>query len=193
MLPLLDPSSPARAADAVPVDLLDAESRAALDPGANLRAWIDSLVGAGQPEDALRILGRVLPKRYALAWGCECLRHSHKEMSGTDRESDRVGLALAERWLGAPSEEHRRATLDFAERGEFATPGAWIAAAAGWAEGSLAPKGYTDVAPPDSLCGEAVCAALLTAASDPATRVKQLAAHVARALVTFGAAAARST
>jgi len=51
---------------------------------------------------------------------------------------------------------------------DYGTPGAWAAAAAGWAGGSLAPPDVPVVPPPDHLTAHAVAGAVaLAAASDP--------------------------
>jgi hypothetical protein len=50
----------------------------------------------------------------------------------------------------------------------YDTPGAWTAAAAGWAGGSLAPPDVPVVPPPEHLTAHAVAGAVaLAAASDP--------------------------
>jgi hypothetical protein len=189
MLPCLDPANPTPAAALLPADWLEEATYARFAGQGNIRHWIDELLAAGEPDDALRLIARVLPRKYALAWACEVLKGLIATGSGDSFEVERAGVALAERWLKDPSETNRRAALDFAERAAFKQPGAWLAAAAGWADGSLAPAGpeFTDVAPPDSLAGEAACAAILTAGwRAPAQRAALMQAAAVRALETFG-------
>jgi hypothetical protein len=88
--------------------------------------------------------------------------------------------------LADPTEENRRAALDFAEAGEFASPGAWIAASAGWNGGSLLPRGYDAVPPPDHLPAEAAVAALRLAASSGPDYAGAIRGFVARALQISG-------
>jgi hypothetical protein len=101
---------------------------------------------------------------------------------------DRAGLALAQQWLIDPSEAHRRAALEFAEHGEFGSPGAWIAASAGWAGGSLLPRGYDTIAPPDHLPAEAAVAALRFTAARSGDYAGAINGFITRALQVYGAA-----
>ncbi|MEJ1963371.1 MAG: hypothetical protein WDO56_18170 [Gammaproteobacteria bacterium] len=99
---------------------------------------------------------------------------------------DRAGLALAQQWVADPTEDRRRAALDFAEQGEFGSPGAWIAASAGWSGGSLLPRGYDPISPPDHLPAEAAVATLRLAASVSADYAGAISGFIARALQIFG-------
>ena len=130
----------------------------------NARQLIDELVSAGALRDTLTVIARVLPQQFALAWACECIRNLLVR-DAPAYEVDRAGLALAERWLQDPSEDNRRTALDFAEYGNFNGVGAWIAAAAGWTGGSIAPLGYTPVPPGKHLAADAVATALVYLAS----------------------------
>lgn len=116
---------------------------------------VQALVDAGQVQDALKLLARLLPKRYAVAWLCQCAR-----LQALDSE-DRAGASLAERWVREPNESNRRAAFEFAHAGGYKSAGAWVAAAAGWSGGSLAPASQeTPVPPPDHLTACAVVAAI---------------------------------
>jgi len=130
----------------------------------NARQLIDELVSAGARRDTLTVIARVLPQQFALAWACECIRNLLVR-DAPAYEVDRAGLALAERWLQDPSEDNRRTALDFAEYGNFNGVGAWIAAAAGWTGGSIAPPGYTPVPPGKHLAADAVATTLVYLAS----------------------------
>lgn len=152
--------------------------------GANVRRCLDQLLDRGLPADALVLVARVLPKRYVVAWACECFK-SVLAGSPVVSAADRAGLALAQQWLADPAEENRRAALDFAEQGEFNTPGAWLAASAGWSGGSLAPRGYDPIPPPDHLPAEAAVAALRLAASQGPDYAGLTNAFVIRALQIF--------
>ena len=139
------------------------------------------LMERGEQAEALAAAARSLPKRYVVAWACECFKGLPAGVSAT-KEVDRAGLALAQQWLADPTEANRRAALDFAEAGEFASPGAWIAASAGWNGGSLLPRGYDAVPPPDHLPAEAAVAALRLAASNGPDYAASMSGFVARAL-----------
>jgi hypothetical protein len=153
--------------------------------GGNVRTCLNELLGLGLPADALAVVSRALPKRYVVAWACECLKGV---LAGAPvvNDVDRAGLALAQQWLAEPSEENRRAALEFAELGEFASPGAWLAASAGWNGGSLLPRGYDPVEPPDYLPAEAAVAALRLAASHSTDYAGAIGGFITRALQIFG-------
>ena len=91
----------------------------------------------------------------AVARLCQCAR-----LQALDSE-DKAGASLAERWVREPNESNRRAAFEFANAGGYKSAGAWVAAAAGWSGGSLAPASQeTAVPPPDHLTACAVVAAI---------------------------------
>ena len=193
MVAVFDPAAEVSAASVVQRFALSDDARALLKSGggANVRRFLEQLMGSGLPADALALVARVLPKRYVVAWACDCF----KTALGDDPEAsdvDRAGLALAQQWLSEPSEDNRRAALDFAERGEFGTPGAWIAASAGWNGGSLLPRGYDPIVPPDHLPAEAAIAALRLTAARRADYAAAINGFVTRAIQIFGPSVARS-
>lgn len=159
-----------------------------MDAGSHSQA-VAALIERGQDAEALALVARALPKRYVVAWACECFK-SVLAGSPATNDVDRAGLALAQQWLADPTEEHRRAALDFAEAGEFASSGAWIAASAGWNGGSLLPRGYDAVPPPDHLPAEAAVAALRLAASQGPDYSGALNGFITRALQISGPPAA---
>ncbi|KAB7764179.1 DUF6931 family protein [Xanthomonas maliensis] len=157
---------------------LSAPARALVQPAMAPQAAVASLLAHGHDADAIRLLARLLPKRYAVAWLCQCVRDEALD------EEDRAGAALAEQWVRAPNEPHRRAAQAFAQAGEHASLGAWLAAAVAWSGGSLAPpEQATPVPPPDHLTACAVAAALtLLAARVPAQLAARRGGYVAHAL-----------
>lgn len=142
---------------------VSAEACALLHPGMAPQAAVRALLAAGQTQDALKLLARLLPRRYAVAWLCQCARGQPLP------PEDKAGAALAEKWLRDPSEPNRRAAYEFATAGGYASPGAWVAAAVGWSGGSLAPAEQAAPAPPgpDLTARAAVAAVNLLAATDP--------------------------
>lgn len=134
---------------------LSPPASALLRPDMTPQAAVQALVGAGQVQDALKLLARLLPKRYAVAWVCQCARDQ-----ALDPE-DKAGASLAEKWVREPNESNRRAAFEFASAGGYKSAGAWFAAAAGWSGGSLAPASQeTKVPPPDHLTACAVVASV---------------------------------
>ncbi len=134
---------------------LSEPASALIRPDMSAQAAVQTLVDAGQVQDALKLLARLLPKRYAVAWLCQCARDQ-----ALDPE-DRAGASLAESWVREPNESNRRAALEFANAGGYKSAGSWVAAAAGWSGGSLAPASQeTPVPPADHLTACAAVAAI---------------------------------
>jgi len=153
-----------------------------MDPPVAIRTLLD----AGQPADALKLLARMLPKRYAVAWLCQCARG---QPLGPE---DRAGASLAEKWVREPNESNRRAAFEFADAGGYRSTGAWLAASAGWAAGSLAPATQqTPVPPPEHLTACAVAAGInLLAALVPDEFESRRAAFIEAALSLLGGSGA---
>jgi hypothetical protein len=143
---------------------LSAPARAQLDTAQPAQAAVRVLLDGGQPQDALKLLARLLPKRYVVAWLCQCARGEALS------PEDRAGAALAEKWVREPNETNRRAAFAFAQAGGYASLGAWLAAAVAWSGGSLAPPTQdTPVPPAEHLTARAAVAAInLLAAQQPA-------------------------
>jgi hypothetical protein len=133
---------------------LSAVARATLQPTMTPRSAVQALLDASRPADALSLLARLLPRRYAVAWACQCGR---KEALG---EHDRAGLALAEAWVRDPGEAQRAAALTFARTHRYQTIGAWTAAAAGWSGGNLNPDCEKPTPPPEHLSAIAASSAV---------------------------------
>ncbi|GAA0264126.1 hypothetical protein GCM10009126_32300 [Rhodanobacter caeni] len=165
---------------------LSGESSARLRPDMAPLAAVQLLLDAGEVPEALKLLARLLPKRYAVAWLCQCARDQPLAVE------DRAGAVLAEAWVRDPDEDNRRAALDFASAGEYRSLGAWIAASAGWSGGSLAPATQEVAVPPaDHLTARAVVAAInLMAALEPAQFEQRRAGFIERAMVLLNNGAA---
>jgi hypothetical protein len=142
------------------------------------QAAVQELLAAGQVQDALKLLARLMPKRYAVAWLCQCARDQPLS------QEDRIGASLAEQWVREPSESNRRAAFEFAHAGGYKALGAWIAAAAGWSGGSLAPASQeTPVPPAEHLTARATVAAInLMAALDAPQFEARRVSYIERAM-----------
>lgn len=142
------------------------------------QAAVQHLLAAGEAQDALKLLARLLPKRYAVAWLCQSARDQPLT------QEDRAGASLAEQWVRDSSESNRRAAFEFANAGGYKSLGAWIAAAAGWSSGSLAPAAQeTPVPPADHLTARATVAAInLMAALDASQFEARRVAFIERAM-----------
>jgi hypothetical protein len=135
-------------------------SYAHLQPDMQEKTAVQTLLDAGETQDGLKLLARLLPKPYAVAWLCQCARDEPLDVE------DKAGASLAEAWLRDPSEDRRRAAFEFSNAGGYKTLGTWLAAAAGWSGGSLAPASQeTPVPPAEHLTACAVVAAVNMMAS----------------------------
>lgn len=158
-------------------------ARARLEPRMSPLQAVQSLLDGEQTQDALKLLARLLPKRYAVAWACQCARDLPLSLE------DKAGAALAEQWVREPEESQRRAAFEFANAGGYRTIGTWLAAAAGWSGGSLAPASQeTPVPPAEHLTACAVVAAInLMAGLEPARFEQRRSEFMARAVNLLGA------
>ncbi len=139
---------------ATQMDLAD-EAGALLRDDMTPHEAVEALLAAGESQEAVKLLARLLPKRYAVAWLCQCARDQQLPVE------DRAAVSLAERWARDPSEANRRAAFEFANAGNYESLGAWLAASAGWADGSLAPaKQEAAVPPAEHLTAVAAVAAI---------------------------------
>ncbi|MFC3550063.1 DUF6931 family protein [Lysobacter cavernae] len=165
---------------------LSAPARALLRTPMSAQGAVRALLDSDQPQDALKLLARLLPKPYAVAWLCQCARG---EVLSPE---DRAGAALAEKWLREPNEANRRAAFAFAHAGGYASFGAWLAAAVAWSGGSLAPASQdTPVPPAEHLTARAAVAAInLLAAQQPEHFQARRHAYAMRALELLGGGAA---
>ena len=185
MLPVLDPASTVSPADFAGGLSLSDDARALVPGAPTLHSLLLALVEAKLHGDAARLLVRGLPRRYAVAWVCDCFRRDAEiqPLSAADADC----LRCAEAWIAEDTDTNRRVALQQAEANRFETPGSWLAAAAAWSGGSLAPPGYATVVPAEHLSGDACYAALclLAARASPALYKGRLGAWVERAVAVF--------
>lgn len=159
MLQTLDPKASIAAVTYVKRADLDDELQALLNDEINVRGFFDALMASGRPAEALDLMTRVLPVKYSIAWASECLESDIAQQEEPD-QADRVCLAAVKRWLGEPTEEHRRSAMEMADRLEYGTAGACLAAAAAWSSGSMAPASFDPVLAPEGTSAAAIAAAL---------------------------------
>ncbi|WP_246793502.1 DUF6931 family protein [Burkholderia perseverans] len=172
---------------------LGAPAMARLQAAMTPHAAVSTLLDAGLAADALSLLARLLPHRYAVAWVCQCAsRDPLDPLDAADRvaalaEPDRAGLALAEAWVREPDEARREAAAAFASAHRYRGIGAWAAAAAGWSGGNLNPRHERPTPPPAHLSALAAMAALnYLAARAPQRLDARRAAFVRDALGLLG-------
>jgi hypothetical protein len=110
-------------------------------------------------QDALGFLAHALPKREAVWWACQCVREA-----GVDSgEAAKAALLAAARWAADPSESNRRAANEAAEQAE-STPESFVALAAFFSGGSIAPPEAPEVKPANELTPRIITGAILMTA-----------------------------
>jgi hypothetical protein len=147
------------------LDLTD-PARELIDDTIEIPPYLDKLSAEMLFSDALTILAAWLGKRKAVWWGAECIAAACGERLPAQADL----LALVRDWAVSPTEERRRLAAAAAESADAKLPACWLARAAGWSGGSLAPPDLPVVPPGEQLTAKALLAALLLAAvfSDPA-------------------------
>ncbi|MFY0633361.1 MAG: hypothetical protein JXQ91_06090 [Vannielia sp.] len=143
--------------------------------------FIGALSKGDTPEEAITYCAYVLPRRFAVWWGHECLKRIEEKLDQTDKDM----LELAAKWVGDPDEDKRYKALDAAMEAKSKSPGVWMALGAGWASGSMAGPDVPPVPPPPFLTARAVNAGLLSALAryDVTTRAEHLQRFVRMALM----------
>lgn len=111
--------------------------------------------------DAIRFLGQALPRRDLVQWAVRCVRAAEE---GTLSAGDDTALQLAEAWAKSPSEDLRRAAHAAAEAQEFGTAASWVAMAAFWSDGSMAPPHAPPVLADPAYAGQAAAGGIMLSA-----------------------------
>jgi hypothetical protein len=131
-------------------DLFDAYPSASADVGAaedGMRSldFVRALVGKKDWQPAVSFCAYLLPRRVAVAWACRSIRR----MVGALRSDEDRMLGFAEDWVQEPEEPRRRKALASGTVGDTRSPATWVAFAAGWSGGSVAPDemGYAPADP----------------------------------------------
>jgi hypothetical protein len=148
----------ATAAAVAPLADLEPPAAALLTPQADPSQFHEQLVDRKLWIDAIRFLAQALPPREAVFWALQCVRETAKE------PSDGQMLAIAERWVKAPSDDGGRAGFALAEKAGFKSAAAWVAVGCFWSGPSLAPQNVPAVPPGPGLAGKAASGAILLAA-----------------------------
>jgi hypothetical protein len=132
--------------------------------------FVAALAASGAFAKAVRVQAHLLPKRPAIWWGILCVR----EACGDDlAPAEAAAQDAAHEWVEEPGESRRRRCESVAGKTKFDGPGSWLAMAAFWSEGSIAPEEFGEVPPDDKLTGQAIASSLMIAAvSGDATKAK---------------------
>lgn len=131
-------------------------------PGMSAASFAEALTQSKQFADALRVVAFTLPKPRAVVWGSQMIRSIPEAQW---RPVDEAAIKAAEEWAHEPSESLRRAAQSAADGTKMQTAAGWLAMAAFWSGGSLAPADLPPVPPGESLTCQAITGALLLVAA----------------------------
>lgn len=124
--------------------------------------FLNSLIEKKFYKDAISFLSLGLPKRESVWWGCLCARQTIKEDT---LPQETQAIEAAENWVYNPSDEEGFKAKELSEALEFKTPGSWVAIAAFWSQGSIAPRGASPIKTPEGLPAHAIAGAIMLAAA----------------------------
>lgn len=141
---------------------LEDEALECVDPAMDVPAFIDRLAGEGLHLDAIRVLAHLLPPRSAVWWGWGCAVQAAGEPVP---DPWKPCIEATRAWIAEPTEVHRRAAGDAAEKVEDATPASLAALAAFLSGGSSAPAGLPEVPAPPMVASKLSAGAVCLAAS----------------------------
>jgi hypothetical protein len=139
-------------------------------------AFLAQLRQSKTPEDAIGFCAYLLPRREAVFWGCQCLRH-FGSLSVPDSEI----LEVAEAWVKDPEEDTRKLAYKRGMEALARGPVAWMALGAAWSGGTMVQEGEgpnsssSNVPPAPYLTAQAVRAAILTSVAVLAPLERRLA------------------
>ena len=105
--------------------------------------FLKRLAQGPAPVEAVGFCAFLLPRREAVWWATQSLRAMQPRGAPQDD-----AIAAAEAWVRDPRDETRRAALALAEAGDSASPGTWVAFAAGYSGGSMVAS-HAVPCPPD--------------------------------------------
>ena len=133
--------------------------------------FVAALAAQGAFAKAVRVQAHLLSKRHAVWWGIVSVEAACGDELPT---ADADAKAAALTWTADPTEGHRRNCEAAAAQTKLDGPGSWLAMAAFWSGGSIAPPDMGDIAPDDKLTGQAIASSLMIAAvSGDATKAKE--------------------
>jgi hypothetical protein len=111
--------------------------------------------------DAIRVLAYALPKRWAVGWGCLCVRYSLRTEEAAMISETHVAV---EKWVYDPIEENRRAAQAAADKEGLDSSSALLAMAAFYSGGSVGPPDLEPMVPSDHVTPQFVAGAVMIAA-----------------------------
>jgi hypothetical protein len=127
--------------------------------------FVRKLAQSERPAEAIAFCAYLLPRREAVWWACQCVR----AIQGGATPGD-AALEAAEAWVREPEEATQRAALGLGAAGNKRAATTWLASAAGWSGGNIAPTGQKPNFAPTHLTAKAVLAAIVLAMAKAGSR-----------------------
>lgn len=120
-------------------------------------AFVRRCLAERRADDAISFCAYLLPRREAVWWACACV-------SKVDAltQPERACLSRAREWAAKPDEARRRKALETGLATSRRLSGAWLALAAGWSGGSVAPSDAPPAPASPAATAQAVRVALLS-------------------------------
>ncbi len=130
-------------------------------PSVGVRDRYVALRRQGALAAAVEYLGHALPRREAVSWAGRLLDDESRRIELTRRS--RLALDSAMRWIGEPTDAHRRAAHDAARAISKAAPERFLGLAVFYSGGSVSGTG-APLAPPPHACSRFAVSAIEQAA-----------------------------
>jgi hypothetical protein len=158
---------------------LEPEALQLLQAGQGPRDFVDALMQAERPGDAVRFLAHLLPKREAIYWAWSIARQA---LDPAPSPETAAAMEATGRWIAEPTEANRRPMLDLAEAVGLGTPAGCAALAVFLSGGSVAPPDLPVVEPDPYAAAKAIAGAVVMAAvtKEPETAPEKFQAFVAQ-------------
>jgi hypothetical protein len=141
--------------EAFPIAQGDVGAAPSDEPSLDFLRWLVAKESWGP---AVSFCAYLLPRREAVWWGCQSLRQLQPRRAPKDTQA----LDIAEDWVREPEEDRRIAALTLGQHGDHRAPATWMALAAGWSGGSVAP-GFANAPAPPHQTARAIRAGLMIA------------------------------
>jgi hypothetical protein len=122
--------------------------------------FLDELVVSGQLRDAAAYCAYLLPRREAVWWACQCIRH----VNGAPTPEETAALEAAEAWVQDPTEETRQTAMSAGMTGDRNCAATWAALAAAWSGGNFFDTDARFAHPPRPATAKSVIGAVMYAA-----------------------------
>jgi hypothetical protein len=144
-------------------------------------ALVDALLGQARPIEAVRCVASALPPREGAWWAWSNAKQTAQVLHGAALPPLlKLCLDAVERWVSAPTDEHRRSAWSAGDALGTSTAAGAAAAAVFLSGGSIASAGVAEMPPPPGVCGTMVSTGVILAVSTapPDTHAARWAAAV---------------